>query len=148
MEETKELWNSLSTGPTPQVGILGPCPFKTLLVPTNEKCAPQREDGAPKKVSGLVPLESSSALETPKILVINPVFVGKKRVFADFAMKTFSFRFFSFHPRIREILFIFCCEDLFFVYLFVVFIPQFMVPPKNCSFPLPPSNATLTLGLP
>ena len=46
-------------------------------------CAPKREmwppseDCAPKKVAGSMPLDCSSGPQIPKILVINPVFVGK-----------------------------------------------------------------------
>ena len=56
---------------------------------------PSSEDCTPNKVTGSVPLECSSGPETPKLLVINPVFVGKKRVFADFAIKTGFFLFWS-----------------------------------------------------
>ena len=68
----------------------------------NENCVPLSEDCAPKKVTGSVPLECSSRLETPKLLIITPKFVSKNRSFADSAMKIFFFCFFGLHSRIRR----------------------------------------------
>ena len=69
----------------------------------NENCSPLSEYCAPKKVTGTVPQECSSRLETPKILIITPEFVSKNRSFADSAVKTFFFVFFfGLHSRIRE----------------------------------------------
>ena len=62
----------------------------------NENCAPLSEDCALKKVTGSVPLECSSRLETPKILIITPEFVSKNRSFADSAVKIF-FCFYGCH---------------------------------------------------
>ena len=61
----------------------------------NENCVPLSEDCAPKKVTGSVPLECSSRLETPKLLIITPKFVSKNRSFADSAMKIFFLFFWS-----------------------------------------------------
>ena len=80
----------------------GPAPrgaFRGRAFP-NENCAPLSEDCASKKVTGSVPLECSSGLETPKILIITPEFVSKNRSFADSAVKTF-FCFYCRHSRIR-----------------------------------------------
>ena len=55
----------------------------------NENCAPLSEDCVSKKEAGSVPLECSSRLETPKILIIFPEFVSKNRSFADSAVKNF-----------------------------------------------------------
>ena len=64
--------------------ISGSCPPPNhCLWPPNEKYAPPSEDCAPMKATGSVPLECISGPETPKILVINSVFVGKSRFFAD-----------------------------------------------------------------
>ena len=81
----------------------GPAPrgaFRGCASPT-KNCAPLSEDCAPKKVTGSVPLECSSRLETPKILIITPEFVSKNRSFADSAVKIFSCCFFGLHSRIR-----------------------------------------------
>ena len=72
------------------------------LCPPNKKCAPSKRGLCPK-ITGSVPLECSSGPETPKILIINPVFVGKNSFFADFAMKTF---FYGLHSRIRGKVFV------------------------------------------
>ena len=64
--------------------VSGPAPrgaFRGRASP-NENCAP-------KKVTGSVPLECSSRLETPIILIITPEFVSKNRSFADSAVKNF-----------------------------------------------------------
>ena len=81
--------NGVGRRPTATGGISGPCPPNHCLCPPKREMCPPSENCAPKKVTCSVPLECSSGLETPKILVINPVFVGKNRFFADFAMKTF-----------------------------------------------------------
>ena len=54
-------------------------------------------------------------VETSKIPIINPAFVGKNHFFADLAIKTFFFSFFWLHPRNRRIIHIFLKETLFFV---------------------------------
>ena len=58
--------------------------------PKRERCPPSG-DCAPKKATGSVPLECSLGSETPKILIVNPVFVGKNCFCAEFAMKTFCY---------------------------------------------------------
>ena len=82
--------DSTASGPAPRGAFWG-------HASPNENCAPLSEDCAPKKVTGLVPLECSSRLETPKILIITPEFVSKNRSFADSAVKNFYGR----HSRIR-----------------------------------------------
>ena len=82
----------------------GPAPrgaFRGRASP-NENRAPLSEDCAPKKVTGSVPLECSSRLETPKILIITPEFVSKNRSFADSAVKTFFLFFWSSLTNSRE----------------------------------------------
>ena len=86
--------NGTASGPAPRGAFRG-------RVSPNESCAPLSEDCAPKKVTGSVPLECSSRLETPKILIITPEFVSKNRSFADSTVKTFLFGFFGLHSRIR-----------------------------------------------
>ena len=116
---------------------------KSLLVPYQTRnMLPPSEDCAPKKVTGSMPLECSSVSEIPKILIINPVFVGKNRFFADFAMKTF----FALHPRNRRIVRIFCYEDLFFLHprILLELEGNMFFPPKLI---MPPSHATLVPGL-
>ena len=85
--------DSIASGPAPRGAFRG-------RASPNDNCAPQGEDCAPKKVTGLVPLECNSRLETPKILIITPEFVSKNRSFADSAVKIF-FRFYGRHSRIR-----------------------------------------------
>ena len=85
--------NSTASGPAPRGA------FRSHAFP-NKNCAPLSEDCVPKKVTGPVPMECSSRLETPKILIITPEFVSKNRSFADSAMKTF-FLFACLHLRIR-----------------------------------------------
>ena len=58
--------------------------------PKRERCPPSG-DCAPKKATGSVPLECSLGSETPKILIVNPVFVGKNCLCAEFVMKTFYY---------------------------------------------------------
>ena len=78
--------DSTASGPAPRGAFRG-------RASPNENCAPLSEDCAPKKVTGSVPLECSSRLETPKILIITPEFVSKNRSFADSAVKKFFFVF-------------------------------------------------------
>ena len=78
--------DSTASGPEPREAFRGRASL-------NENCAPLSEDCAPKKVTGSVPLECSSRLETPKILIITPEFVSKNRSFADSAVKNFVFLF-------------------------------------------------------
>ena len=61
----------------------GAVPPKSLLVPPKREFFPPSEDCAPKKVTGWVPLECSSRLEIPKILIITPEIMGKNQFFAD-----------------------------------------------------------------
>ena len=86
--------DSTASGPAPRGAFRG-------RASPNENCAPLREDCAPKKVTGLVPLECCSRLETPKIQIIIPEFVSKNRSFADSAVKNFFFCFYGGHSRIR-----------------------------------------------
>ena len=82
----------------------GPAPrgaFRGRASP-NENCAPLSEDCAPKKVTGSVPQECSSRLETPKILIITPELVNKNRSFADSAVKTFFLFLWSSLTNSRE----------------------------------------------
>ena len=96
-----ELFDTVLTGPAPLGGISGPFHLlKSLLVPPQTRNVPPCEDCATKKVTGPVPLQCSSVSETPKILIVNPVFMSKNRFFANFAMKIF---FFALHPRIRRL---------------------------------------------
>ena len=74
--------DSTASGPAPRGAFRG-------RASPNENCAPRSEDRAPNKVTGLVPLECSSRLETPKILNITPEFVSKDRSFADSVVKNF-----------------------------------------------------------
>ena len=74
--------DSTASGPTPRGAFQG-------RASPNENCAPLSEDCAPKKVTGSVPLECSSRLETTKILIITPEFVSKNRSFADSAERNF-----------------------------------------------------------
>ena len=74
-------------------GILGPCHDKSLLVPPKREMWSPKRGLFPKKVTNSVALECSSGPESPKMLVINPVFVSKNRFCAYFAMKTFFFIF-------------------------------------------------------
>ena len=78
--------DSTASGPAPRGAFRG-------RASPNENCAPLTEDCDPKKVTGSVPLECSSRLETPKILIITPEFVSKNRSFADSAVKIFLFLF-------------------------------------------------------
>ena len=75
---------------------MGLCTTKSLLVPPQTKNFPfpPSKDCASKNITCSVPLECSSWPETHKKLVINPVFVGKNRFFADFA-KIFCFLVFT-----------------------------------------------------
>ena len=86
--------DSTASGPAPREAFRG-------RASPNENCAPLCEDCAPKKVTGSVPLECSSRLETPKILIITPEFVSKNRSFADSAVKNFCF--YGRHSRIQGI---------------------------------------------
>ena len=82
----------------------GPAPrgaFRGRASP-NKNCAPLSEDCAPKRVTGSVPLKCSPRLEIPKILIITPEFVSKNRSFADSAVKTFFFVFWSSLTNSRE----------------------------------------------
>ena len=85
--------DSIASGPAPRGAFRG-------RASSNDNCAPLGEDCAPKKVTGSVPLECNSRLETPKILIITPEFVSKNRSFADSAVKIF-FCFYGRHSRIR-----------------------------------------------
>ena len=73
------------------------------LCPPEQELCPPSENCAPKKATGLVPVQFSSRPETPKILIITHEFVSKNRFFADSSVKTFCFFFcfFGFHSRIR-----------------------------------------------
>ena len=75
--------------------------FRSRAFP-NKNCAPLSGDCVPKKVTGPVPMECSSRLETPKILIITPEFVSKNRSFADSSMKTFFFVCWSSLTNSRE----------------------------------------------
>ena len=118
-----------------------------------EAVPPKREmchlsvDCAPKRVTSSVPLECSSGSKTPKILIINPVFVGTNRCFADFAMKTFFF--FALHPRIRRIMryAYFAKMTFFFGLHFRIREKYIFVPPQKKKFMPPPNHATLAPGL-
>ena len=136
----------LAAGPAPRGGggNFGAVPRQITA------CAPQRKIWSPKrglfpkKVTNSVALECSLGPESPKMLVINPVFVSKNRFCAYFAMKTF---FFYLHLRIRKILRIFCKEDLFLWSSPSNLRKKVIVPPqKNCL--CPSSHATLAPGLP
>ena len=111
-------------------------PEITACAPKRELC-PLKRGLCPKKETCLVPLECSSRSETPKILIITPKFVKKKRYFADFAVKTF----FGLHPRIRvqEPFFRrFCGKYLcFLVFTLEIEGTKFLCPPKNCLCPPP-----------
>ena len=87
--------DSTASGPAPRGAFRG-------RASPNENCAPLSEDCAPKKVTGLVPLECSSRLETPKILIITPEFVSKNRSFADSAVKKFFLFLWSSLTNARE----------------------------------------------
>ena len=106
--------NGTASGPAPRGA------FRSRAFP-NKNCAPLSEDCVPKKVTGPVPMECSSRLETPKILILTPEFVSKNRSFADSAVKIF-FLFACLHLRIRG-------NEVF-------------VPPKKNDLCLP-SHATL-----
>ena len=67
----------------------------------NQNCSPLSEDCVSKKEAGSVPLECSSRLETPKILIITPEFMSENCSFADSAVKNFCFCFYGRHSRIR-----------------------------------------------
>ena len=114
-------------------GISVPCPTPPshCLCP-NEKCAFPSKDYAPKKVTVLVPLECSTGPETPKILVINQVFVGKNRFckFHDEDLLLFKKFFLGLHPRIRRISRIFRDENLFLYSLSNSREKSFCVPTK------------------
>ena len=69
----------------------GRAPSNHCLYPPKRELCPPSEDCTPKKETSLMPLGCSSRPETIKILVITPEFVGKNRLFADFAVKTFLF---------------------------------------------------------
>ena len=79
---------SVRNRPSATGAFLGRAPLKSLLVPPSEDCAP-------KKVTGSVTLECNSRLGTPKTLVINPEFLSKNCLFADFAIKTLFYCFWS-----------------------------------------------------
>ena len=121
----------------------GPAPRGAFWsrVPLNHSFGPPSEDCAPKKVTGLVPLECSSGFETPLILISNPVFAGKNRSFADFATKTFL----VFTLEFIE----FCAYFVKKTFLFLVITPSlsnsrkkiFLLPPKN--YKCPPPTVTL-----
>ena len=78
--------DSTASGPAPRGAFRG-------RASPNENCAPLSDDCASKKAIGSVPLECSSRLETPKVLIITPEFVSKNRCFADSAVKNFLFVF-------------------------------------------------------
>ena len=78
--------DSTASGPAPRGAFWG-------RASPNENCAPLSDDCASKKVTGSVPLECSSRLETPKVLIITPEFVSKNCCFADSAVKNFLFVF-------------------------------------------------------
>ena len=151
----KFLINALA-GPAPQPQ--NPTPNHRLCPPPNEKCAFLSVDCTPKKVTGSVPLECSSGPETPKILVINPVFVGKSRFFADFTIKTF---FFVLIPEVvkftRLFFLVFTQEFVEFCEYFVMktfFLWSSLSNSREKSFCAPqkfvfapPSHVTLTPGL-
>ena len=86
-------------------GIHWPYTPKSLLVPPNKNCDPPSEDCASKNLTSSMLLESNSRPETPKILVISPEFVSKKRFFVDFA-------------KSHENSLVFWDEDLFFSFGF------------------------------
>ena len=86
--------DSTASGPAPRKAFRG-------CASPNENCAPLCEDCAPKKVTGSVPLECSSRLETPKILIFTPEFVSKNCSFAGSAVKNFCF--YGRHSRIQGI---------------------------------------------
>ena len=106
--------NGTASGPAPRGAFRG-------RASPNEICAPLSEDCVPKRVTGLVPLECSSRLETPKMLITTPEFVSKNRSFADSAVKTFFLFLWSSLTNSRE--------------------QSFCAPKKNYLFL--PSNATL-----
>ena len=91
-------------------GLLRPCP-------PNEDCSPN-------KVTSSVPLECSLGHETPEILVINSVFVGKNRFFADFAMRTFFTLFWSSSLNTWNFENILRRRPFFNLFIFLVFIPR------------------------
>ena len=86
------LWRRTASGPAPRGAFRG-------RASPNENCAPLSEDSAPKKVTGSVPLECSSRLETPKILIVR--IREQKSFFRGFCGEDFFFCFFGFHSRIR-----------------------------------------------
>ena len=85
--------DSTASGPAPRGAFRG-------CASQNENCPPLSKDCVSKKVTGLVPLECSSRLEIPKILIITPEFMSKNHFFADSAVKNF-FCFYGRHSRIR-----------------------------------------------
>ena len=107
-------------------GISGPCPPNHCLYLLKREMS-QSKGCVPKKVTGSVPLECSCRPETPKILTINPVFVGKNLFFADFAMKPF-FLVSSLEFEGKK----FLCQP----------------PPPPSEIVYAPSYAALALGLP
>ena len=108
-------------------------PPKSLLVPPQTRIVPQIEDYALNKVTGSMPPECSSRLETPKLLVITPEFMSKNCFFAYFAVTTFFFLFFGLHPRIGGISLMIRNEHLCFLVFTLEFeVTNFLFPPKNC----------------
>ena len=106
---------------------------------------PLKRGLCPKESNRHVPLEYSLGPETHKILVINPVLVGKNRIFADLAMKT-CFVFLVFTQKICENSCIFCNEDLFlWSSLSILKEKSFSAPPKYCLSS--PSHVTLAPSL-
>ena len=104
----------------------GAVPPKSLLVPPPKReICPTSEDCAPKKATGLVPLECSLGPKTPEVMVIHLVFAGK--FFAHFAMKTF----FGLQPRIC----MFRDEDLFCGLHSRIRRKKIFALPKNCLCP-------------
>ena len=89
----------------------------TACASLKKKFAPLKRGLCPKESDrlGVTGVRSSSRPDIPKILVIHPVFMGKNRFFADFAMKILFFLVFT--PKFAH----FAMKTFFFS----VFIPEF-----------------------
>ena len=87
--------DSTASGPAPRGAFRG-------CASLNENCPPLSKDCVSKKITGLVPLECSSRLEIPKILIITPEFMSKNHFFADSAVKNFFLFLWSSLTNSRE----------------------------------------------
>ena len=104
---------------------------------------PPSENCIPKKVSDLVPLECAAVLgRQPQNTGIYPVFMGKNRFFADFAIKILIFLFFLvFTLKLAH----FATKTFLWSSLSNLRKHSFCASPQNCLCPPPPPPPPVTL---